>query len=142
MNKDNYQNSSHQGFRHRLLDDDHPDILDFIASKSKEAKKTWALIDSGYDGSFEGEAYESVFFQNANHSVRLSDKFLHAVQDAKDWNLINRTNGEINRIINAKNIDRSSTDCLNLIYRNNNLWIWNFMMYSATFQVAMKILNP
>ncbi|MFZ0391738.1 MAG: vitamin B12-dependent ribonucleotide reductase, partial [Calditrichia bacterium] len=53
-----------------ILNVDHPDIMEFINSKSEEEKKAWALIDSGYDGSINGEAYGSVFFQNANHSVR------------------------------------------------------------------------
>jgi ribonucleoside-diphosphate reductase alpha chain len=53
-----------------ILDADHPDILDFVDSKMLEEKKAWALIEQGYDPSFTGEAYGSVFFQNANHSVR------------------------------------------------------------------------
>ena len=56
-----------------ILDVDHPDILDFIDSKMLEEKKAWALIEMGYDPSFTGEAYGSVFFQNANHSVRVTD---------------------------------------------------------------------
>jgi len=53
-----------------ILDVGHPDILDFIDSKKLEEKKAWALIEQGYDPSFTGEAYGSVSFQNANHSVR------------------------------------------------------------------------
>ncbi len=62
-----------------ILNADHPDILQFIDSKADEEKKAWALIDAGYDGSFNGEAYNSVFFQNANHSVRVTDDFMRAV---------------------------------------------------------------
>ena len=51
-----------------ILDAGHPDVLDFIDSKLNEEKKAWALIEQGYDPSFTGEAYGSVFFQNANHS--------------------------------------------------------------------------
>ena len=62
-----------------ILDADHPDVLDFIDSKAHEEKKAWALIEAGYDPSFTGEAYGSVFFQNANHSVRVTDDFMQAV---------------------------------------------------------------
>jgi ribonucleoside-diphosphate reductase alpha chain len=68
-----------------ILDADHPDILDFVDSKSREEKKAWALIEAGYDPSFTGEAYGSVFFQNANHSVRASDTFMRAVESDADW---------------------------------------------------------
>src|SRR3989449_11667120 len=67
-----------------ILNVDHPDIVEFIWSKANEEKKAWALIDAGYDGSVDGEAYGSVFFQNANHSVRVTDDFMHAVTDNKE----------------------------------------------------------
>jgi ribonucleoside-diphosphate reductase alpha chain len=68
-----------------ILNIDHPDIEDFIWCKAKEEKKAWALIDAGYDGSFDGEAYKSVFFQNSNNSVRVTDEFMEAVQKDRDW---------------------------------------------------------
>lgn len=68
-----------------ILNADHPDILDFIQCKAKEEQKAWDLIDVGYDGSFNGEAYSSIFFQNANHSVRVTDEFMKAVQNDEDW---------------------------------------------------------
>ncbi len=68
-----------------ILNIDHPDIEDFIISKASEEKKAWALIDAGYDGSFNGEAYASIFYQNANHSVRVTDEFMEAVEKDGDW---------------------------------------------------------
>src|SRR5437667_4478267 len=67
-----------------ILNADHPDVVEFIWSKANEEKKAWALIDAGYDGAVDGEAYGSVFFQNADHSVRVTDDFMHAVTDNKE----------------------------------------------------------
>jgi ribonucleoside-diphosphate reductase alpha chain len=63
----------------------HPDIKDFIEAKQNEEKKAWALIEQGYEGNFNGEAYASVAFQNENLTVRVSDEFMRAVLDDKDW---------------------------------------------------------
>ena len=68
-----------------ILNIDHPDVDEFIWCKSKEEKKAWTLIDAGYDGSFDGEAYKSVFFQNSNNSVRVTDDFMEAVQKDREW---------------------------------------------------------
>ncbi len=68
-----------------MLDIAHPDIEEFIWCKGKEEKKAWTLIDAGYDGSFDGEAYKSIFFQNSNNSVRVTDDFMEAVQKDRDW---------------------------------------------------------
>jgi len=69
-----------------ILDIDHPDIVEFIQSKADEEKKAWTLIDSGYEGGFNvpGGAYDSIMFQNANHSVRVSDAFMEA-EEADDY---------------------------------------------------------
>ncbi|HVB77570.1 MAG TPA: vitamin B12-dependent ribonucleotide reductase [Candidatus Nitrosotalea sp.] len=70
-----------------ILNSDHPDILDFVRSKAIEEKKAWALIDAGYEAGFNvpGGAYDSVQFQNANHSVRVSDEFMRAVEGDGSW---------------------------------------------------------
>jgi ribonucleoside-diphosphate reductase alpha chain len=69
-----------------ILNIDHPDIEDFIECKVKEEQKAWHLIQAGYDGSGpDSEAYSSIFFQNANNSVRVTDEFMHAVETDGDF---------------------------------------------------------
>jgi ribonucleoside-diphosphate reductase alpha chain len=64
-----------------ILNIDHPDIEDFIECKVKEEEKAWHLVQAGYDGSGpDSEAYSSIFFQNANNSVRVTDEFMQAVE--------------------------------------------------------------
>jgi len=77
-----------------ILNADHPDVLEFINCKVEEEKKAWALIDAGYDGSFTGPAYASVFFQNSNNSVRVTDEFMRAVLDDGEWQTRAVTTGE------------------------------------------------
>jgi ribonucleoside-diphosphate reductase alpha chain len=78
-----------------VLNADHPDVVDFIKCKVEEEKKAWALIDAGYDSSLDGPAYSSVFFQNANNSVRVTDDFMRAVIEGGNWRTHFVTNGEV-----------------------------------------------
>src|SRR5690348_16358149 len=68
-----------------ILNADHPDIEGFIWCKAKEEKKAHTLVEAGYDSSLDGEAYSSIFFQNANNSVRVSDEFMDAAVENRDW---------------------------------------------------------
>ncbi|MDB6059702.1 MAG: nrdJ [Verrucomicrobiales bacterium] len=76
------------------LRDWHGDIEEFIDAKQKEEKKAWALIEQGYDGSYNGEAYGSVMYQNENLSVRISDEFMQAAMDGKEWWTRKTTDGK------------------------------------------------
>ena len=68
-----------------ILNTDHPYIKKFIWCKAKEEKKAYTLVEAGYDASLDGEAYSSIFFQNANNSVRATDDFMQAVLRDDDW---------------------------------------------------------
>jgi len=74
------------------LKDWHPDVMDFIQAKAKEEEKARTLIDSGkYEANFNGEAYSSIMFQNANLSVRVSDEFMQSVESDGTWTTRNVT---------------------------------------------------
>ncbi len=77
-----------------VLDVDHPDIREFIWCKAKEEDKAAALREAGFDMSIDGDGFHSIQYQNANNSVRLTDKFMQAVENDEDWHLIARTTAE------------------------------------------------
>jgi ribonucleoside-diphosphate reductase alpha chain len=77
-----------------VLDVDHPDIREFIWCKAKEEDKAAALRDAGFDMSIDGDGFFSIQYQNANNSVRVTDEFMQAVEQDREWNLIARSTGE------------------------------------------------
>src|ERR671920_48258 len=89
-----------------VLDVDHPDIRDFIWCKAKEEDKAAALRDAGFDMSIDGDGFHSIQYQNANNSVRVSDEFMHAVENGDDWQLLSRATGEPTDTVPARELMR------------------------------------
>ena len=90
-----------------ILNVDHPDIEDFIECKAKEETKAWTLMQAGYDGSGpDSEAYSSIFFQNANNSVRVTDEFMQAVERDAEFTLRKVKSGEPAKTVKARDIMR------------------------------------
>ena len=88
-----------------ILDVDHPDIETFVDWKKVEEEKARMLIQhGGFPADFNGEAYATVSGQNSNNSVRITNDFVKAVEEDGDWELINRTNGEVRRTIKARDL--------------------------------------
>src|SRR5579862_3873438 len=89
-----------------ILNVDHPDIVDFIECKAKEEAKAWALMREGYDGSSgpDSEAYSSIFFQNANNSVRVTDEFMRAVEKDAEFSTRTVKDGKPVKTYRAKQI--------------------------------------
>ncbi len=93
-----------------VLNADHPDIEKFIKCKEEEEKKAWALIEAGYDSSLDGDAYSSVFFQNANNSVRVTDDFMQAVVNDSQWQTRFVKSGEVAGTYQARDLLRMAAE--------------------------------
>jgi ribonucleoside-diphosphate reductase alpha chain len=93
------------------LDMDHPEIVDFIHWKRKEELKVQALIQAGYSGDFNGEAYHTVSGQNSNNSVRLSERFMQAYLNNQPWQTTARTTGEVCETFQARDLMRQIAEC-------------------------------
>jgi ribonucleoside-diphosphate reductase alpha chain len=93
-----------------ILNAEHPDIQRFVWCKAKEEKKAHTLIEAGYDSSLDGEAYSSIFFQNANNSVRATDEFMEAVVEDRDWWTKSVSDGKPKDRIRARDLMRQIAD--------------------------------
>src|SRR5256714_14951371 len=98
-----------------VLDADHPDVREFVWCKAKEEKKAWALGEAGYDMGLNGEAWQSIQFQNANNSVRATDDFMQKAVAGEDWALTARVDGSTVETLNArallKEISQAAWEC-------------------------------
>ena len=115
-----------------ILNADHPDIREFVNSKSGEEKKAWSLIDAGYDGGFNvpGGAYDSISFQNANHSVRVTDGFMQAAESNAGWSTKAVTTGEVVESFPARDLLAEMAEAAHVcgdpgIQYDSNINRWN-----------------
>ena len=93
-----------------VLNSDHPDVREFIWCKAKEEQKAWALGEQGYDMGLNGEAWQSIQFQNANNSVRATDDFMRAALSDEDWRLNAVSTGEALETVKARQLLREISE--------------------------------
>src|SRR5688572_7564196 len=126
-----------------ILNCDHPDVEEFIVSKANEEKKAWALIEQGYDGTFTGEAYGSVFFQNANHSIRASDDFMRAAVEDREWTLNGVRDKSLSKKVRARDMLKSAAEATHVcgdpgIQFDSTINLWHTCKNTA----AINASNP
>jgi ribonucleoside-diphosphate reductase alpha chain len=93
-----------------VLDVDHPDVEEFIWCKAKEERKARVLEQAGYDMSLNSPDWASIQYQNANNSVRVTDQFMEAVVEGKEWNLTARTDGSVVETTDARGLLRQMAE--------------------------------
>ena len=89
-----------------MLDMDHPDVEEFIWCKATEERKARVLREAGFDMDLDGADSHSIQYQNANNSIRVTDEFMEAVVQDKDWDLLARTDGSVIRTVKARDLMR------------------------------------
>jgi ribonucleoside-diphosphate reductase alpha chain len=101
-----YASNTRRAAKMVVLDVDHPDIEEFIWCKAREERKARVLEAAGYDMSLDSPDWASIQYQNANNSVRVTDAFMEAVLEGKEWNLVARTDGSVIETKNARDLLR------------------------------------
>ena len=97
-------NAARKAAKMVVLDDDHPDVREYILCKVREGRKAAVLASAGYDMDLDGEDIISIQYQNANNSVRVSDNFMKAALEGGEWALISRTTGEVTEVVQASEL--------------------------------------
>jgi ribonucleoside-diphosphate reductase alpha chain len=124
-----------------ILDVDHPDIIEFVNCKVEEEKKAWALIETGYSGDINGPAYGSVFFQNSNNSVRVTDEFMEAVVADRKFELKAVLDGSPLEVIEARKLMRNIAEATHVcgdpgLQFHDTINDWNTCCGSGTINAS------
>jgi ribonucleotide reductase alpha subunit len=105
-----YSSNTRRAAKMVILDADHPDVEEFIWCKAHEEEKARVLEAAGYDMSLDSPDWSSIQYQNANNSVRVTDAFMEAAAEGKEWNLTARTDGTVLDTVEARDLLRQMAD--------------------------------